>query len=149
MRCIDEGLIQKYIDKEVTPEEEVMIKDHLKHCEVCATRTNNQLELVTQVKETMNLLTEETIDIPEFEIPQSRKKMHALTSGRLIYGVAAACIIVLLLIIFQNKETVAENNEYFMQLVEHEYDANRTLSDQELVIEVIDPEGNLTEYYIE
>lgn len=147
MRCIDPDQIQKYIDKEVTQEEEAIIEGHLKHCEACATRINNQLELVKQVKDTMNLLTKETIDIPEFEFPQNRKKTHAITSRRLIYGVAAACIIALLLIIFQNKDTVVENNEYFMQIVEHEYDANRILSDQELIIEVIDPEGNLTEYY--
>jgi hypothetical protein len=36
-----------------------------------------------------------------------------------------------------------------MQLVENEYDANRTISEQELIIEIIDPEGNLTEYFLE
>jgi len=149
MRCIDSDLIQKYIDEEVTPEEVVLIEGHIKHCKACTAKISNQLTLVTRMKDTINLLTEDTVDIPEFEIPQSRKKMHAITSRRLIYGVAAACITILLLIIFQNKETVAENNEYFMQLVEYEYDANRTISEQKLIIEIIDPEGNLSEYFLD
>ena len=149
MRCIESDLIQKYIDEEVTPEESVLIEGHIKHCEACMAKIRNQRKLVTHVRDTINLLAEETVDIPEFEIPQSRKKMHAITSRRLIYSVAAACIIILLLIIFQNKESVPENNEYFMQLVEHEYDANRSLSEQKLIIEIIDPEGNLSEYFLE
>jgi len=149
MRCIDSDLIQKYIDEELTPEEVVLIEDHVKHCKACTAKISNQLKLATRMKDTINLLTEETVDIPEFEIPQSRKKMHAITSRRLIYILAAACITILLLIIFQNKETVVENNEYFMQLVEHEYDANRPVSEQKLIIEIIDPEGNLSEYYLE
>jgi predicted anti-sigma-YlaC factor YlaD len=149
MRCIDSDLIQKYIDEELTPEEVVLIEGHIKHCKTCTAKISNQLKLVTSVKDTINLLTEETVDIPEFEILQSHKKMHVITSRRLIYAVAAACITILLLIIFQNKETAAENNEYFMQLVEHEYDANRSLSEQKLIIEIIDPEGNLSEYFLE
>ena len=149
MKCIESDLIQKYIDEELTSKEVVLIEGHIKHCKACTAKISNQLKLVTHVKDTINLLTEETVDIPEFEIPQSRKKMHDIRSRRLIYGVAAACIAILLLIIFQNKETVAENNEYFMQLVEHEYDANRSLSEQKLIIEIIDPEGNLSEYFLE
>lgn len=149
MRCIDPDLIQMYIDKEVTLEEELMIKDHLKQCQACATRFNNQLQMVTQVKDTINLITNETIEIPEFTIPEKQKKRHANINRRLIYGVAAACIIILILITFHTNNRVDENSEYFMQLVEYEYDANRTLSEQELVIEFIDPNGNLTEYFLE
>jgi len=149
MRCIDTDLIQRYIDEELTSEEVVLIEGHLKHCKACSAKISNQRRLATHVKDTINQLAEEPVNIPEFEIPQSHKKKHAITSRRIIYGVAAACIIVLVLIIFQNKETEAENNEYFMQLVEYEYDANRSLSEQILIIEIIDPEGNLSEYLLE
>ena len=149
MRCIDPDQVQKYIDEEVSPEEAVVIEDHIKHCEACAIRINNQLELATQVKDAINLLTEETVDIPKFKIPESQKKWHPITSKRLIYSVAAACIIIIILIIFQTNDRVDENNEYYMQLVEYEYDANRTLSEQKLVIEFIDPNGNITEYFLE
>lgn len=149
MRCIDSNLIQKYIDEELTPEEAVLIEGHIKYCKACKAKISKQRKLATHVKGTLNLLTEEPIDIPEFEIPQNREKMQVLRSRRLIYGVAAACIAVLLLIIFQNKDTAVENNEYIMQIVEYDYDANRSLSDQELIIELIDPEGNLSEYFLE
>lgn len=144
MRCIDDELIQSYVDDELTPEEVVRIEGHLEHCEACKAKISKQRKLATHVKGTLNLLTEEPIDIPK-----SPKKIHALRSRRLIYGVAAACIAVLLLIIFQNKDTAVENNEYIMQIVEYDYDANRSLSDQELIIEFIDPEGNLSEYFLE
>ena len=149
MRCIDSELIQKYIDEELSPEEAVLIEGHTKHCEACAAKIGNQRKLATHVKDTLNQLTEEAVDIPEFDIPQTRGKTHSFTSKRLFYGVAAACIAILLLIIFQNKDTAAENHEYYMQLVECDYDANRSVSEQELIIEVIDPEGNLSEYLLE
>ena len=149
MNCIDPDQVQKYIDKEVSPEEAVLIEGHIKHCEACAIRIYNQLELATQVKDAINLLTEETVDIPKFKIPKSQKKWHVITSKRLIYSVAAACIIIIILIIFQTNYRADESNEYYMQLVEYEYDANRTLSEQKLVIEFIDPNGNITEYFLE
>jgi predicted anti-sigma-YlaC factor YlaD len=149
MRCIDSDLIQRYVDEELTKEEATLIEGHIKYCKACEAKISNQRKLATHVKDTINLLTEEAVGIPEFDIPQNREKMHGLTSRRLIYGVAAACITVLLLIIFQNKDTGAENNEYIMQIVEYDYDANRSVSDQKLIIEIIDPEGNLSEYFLE
>ena len=149
MSCIDADLIQKYIDEELTPEEVVMIENHLKQCKTCRTEVGNQQKLVAHVKNRLNLLAEEDFDIPVFKIPQLPKKKPTITSRRIIYSVAAACAVILLLIIFPKKEPVAENNEFFMQHGEYEYDANRTISEQELIIEIIDPEGNLTEYYLE
>ncbi len=149
MRCIDSDMIQKYIDKELNPEEAVLIEGHMKHCNACAAKISNQRKLVTHVKDSINLLAEGAVDIPEFNIPQSREKDQALRSRRLYYGLAAACITILLLIIFQNKDKGPENNEYLLQFVEQDYDANRCLSDQKLIIEIIDPEGNLSEYFIE
>jgi predicted anti-sigma-YlaC factor YlaD len=149
MKCIDVELIQSYVDEELTPVEVVRIEDHIKQCEACKARISEQRKLATDVKGTINLLTEEPVDIPEFEIPQSGLIMPVLRSRRLIYAVAAACIAALLLVIFQNKDRAVENNEYIMQIVECEYDANRSLSDQELIIEIIDPEGNLSEYFLE
>ena len=149
MSCIDPELIQKYIDEEAGPEERVMIEDHIKHCKTCASKISNQRELLAHVKNALNLLVEEPVDIPEFKIPQSRKKRQVIRSRRLIYSVAAACIIILLIVFSPDKEPVVENSNYYMQIVEQEYDANRSLSEQNLIIEVIDPEGNLTEYYLD
>lgn len=149
MRCIDPDQIQKYIDQEITPEERVLIEEHIKHCNACAKKISNQLKLASHIKDALNLLLDETAPIPEFEIPSTRRKRHALTSRRLIYSLAAACILTLFIILFPNRETVAEDNEYFMQVVEREYDANRSITEQDLIIEIIDPEGNLTEYFLE
>jgi hypothetical protein len=149
MRCIDSELIQKFIDEELVPEEAALIEGHAKHCKACAEKISHQRKLATQVKDVINRLTEEAVDIPEFDVPQGREKIHTFTSRRFIYGVAAACMAILLLIIFQTDDTAAENPEYIMQLVECEYDANRSLSEQKLIIEVIDPEGNRSEYFLE
>ena len=35
MNCIDEDLIQTYIDEELPPGEVVMIENHLKQCKAC------------------------------------------------------------------------------------------------------------------
>ena len=149
MSCIDADLIQKYIDVELTPEEVVIIENHLKQCKTCSTEVRKQQKLAAHVKSRLNMLAEEAFDIPEFKIPQLPKKKRTITSRRIIYSVAAACAVILLLIIFPKEESGAENNEFFMQYGEYEYDANRTLSEQELIIEIIDPEGNLTEYQLE
>lgn len=149
MTCIEPDMIQKYIDKEANPEEVALIENHVIQCKTCAAKIEMQLKLATYVKSSVNMLTDETIDIPEFVNPSFNRIKHFITPRKLGYSVAAACILVFFLIIFKTKKTADEKNVYFMQLVEYDYDANRTLLEQQMVIEIIDPEGNVSEYFLE
>ena len=149
MTCISIEMIQKYIDNEVTPEEVALIENHVIQCKTCAAKIKMQLKLATYAKNSINMLADETIDIPEFVNPLLHKKRHIITTRRLVYSVAVACILLFFLIIFKTKGTADEKNVYFMQLVEYDYDANRTLLEQQMIIEIIDPEGKVSEYFFE
>ena len=149
MTCIEIDMIQKYIDEEANLEEVALIENHIKQCKACEAKIEIQLKLATRIKKTIDLLTEEAIDMPEFVKPSVHKTRHLVTTRRLVYSVAAACIFLFFLIIFQNKESAVDKIEYIMQLVNYDYNANRTLLEQQMVIEIFDPEGNVSEYFFE
>ncbi len=149
MSCIKNDLIQKYNDGEATPKEIALIEKHIVNCEKCALKVDDQQKLATGVKKAINLLAEDTIEIPNIVMSPSRSKKRFITGKRLIYSISAACIILFVLFITHNKEAEIENEIVFTLSFEWDYDANRTISQQQMVINIIDPEGYITEYFIE
>jgi anti-sigma factor RsiW len=49
MECLDEGLIQAYIDGEVAPNEVKEINSHLEKCPVCAKNVKLQKKISSDV----------------------------------------------------------------------------------------------------
>ncbi|MDO9580835.1 MAG: hypothetical protein Q7J06_09775, partial [Bacteroidales bacterium] len=100
------------------------------------------------IKKAINLLAEDTIKIPKFEIPSNNIKKHFLTTKRLSYIIAAACILLFVIVINQKKEMKNDDEiilEFGSDIV---VDANLPVSKFPLVINVIDANGNISEYYI-
>lgn len=147
MTCIDECLLQKYIDGECTEREREVVKKHLEGCPDCAGKLFDREMLSAGIKGAINSLTIGNIDIPVFRKPKTilpKKKIKLI-----IYSLSAACI--LLFVLFSvNEKTVFNQLEInIVQSIPGQVDANRPASDQEFVIEVYDAEGNLSEYFIE
>ncbi len=148
MSCIKDKTIQKYIDAEASREEIIRIEKHIAMCERCAQKINHQKDLAQFIKSTINLLSENDPEIREIKISTDtvKKKLHSRKSY--IYSIAAACILLIVLFTYRNKrpeypyETTVVNN------FDWEVDANKTITQQQLVLQVIDPEGNITEYPI-
>jgi predicted anti-sigma-YlaC factor YlaD len=149
MSCINDNIIQKYVDGETTPKEVALIEKHIANCEKCAVKVENQQRLATGVKKAINLLAENTIEIPEIVTTPGPSEKRLLIGKRLIYIISAACILLFVLFITQDKEHGIENEEFIIYSLDWEYDANRTISQQQMVINILDLEGNVTEYLIE
>jgi len=149
MSCIKNDLIQKYNDGEATPKEIALIEKHIVNCEKCALKFDDQQRLAAGVKKAINLLAEDTIEIPKIVTSTSHSKKRFFTGKRLIYSISAACIVLFVLFITQNKEPEIENEIIITYSLDWDYDANRTISQQQMVINIIDPEGYITEYFIE
>ena len=148
MICIHDDIIQKYIDDEATPNEVSIIENHIASCNKCVIRIENQRRLSTNVKKAINLLSKDTIEIPKFEIPSKNINKHSLTIKRLYYIIAAACVILFVIVITQKKE-MKNDDEIIIEIGSFmDVDANRPVSKLPLVISIIDPKGNISEYYI-
>ena len=148
MICINDELIQKYIDGEASPKEVSLIENHIATCNNCVKRIENQRILSASLKKAINLLSKDTIEIPKFKIPTKRNKKHYLTPKSLYYSIAAACILVFVLVITQ-KEEMKNDYEIMIEIGSiMDVDANRPVSQFPLVINTIDSKGNISEQII-
>jgi len=148
MSCINSELIQVYIDGEATPKQVLMIEKHIAFCRKCAERINHQQKLASGVKSAVHLLTEDAVQIPQMAIHQGAVKKRSITGKNLIYIISAACILLFIFINIPNKTPADLNEITIVSGNEWEVDANRPLSGQQLILNVIDTEGNVTEYLI-
>ncbi|MDO9340839.1 MAG: zf-HC2 domain-containing protein [Bacteroidales bacterium] len=148
MNCIHDDIIQKYIDGEANPEEITLVEKHIAICNTCAVKIENQRRLATNVKKAINLLAKDSIEIPKFAIPPRHIKKHYLTTKRLSYIIAAACILLFVFVITQKKE-MKNQNEIILEIGSAmDVDANRPVTQLPLVISIIDAKGNISEYFI-
>ncbi|MGD0756321.1 MAG: hypothetical protein ABR927_14810 [Bacteroidales bacterium] len=148
MRCINDGIVQKYIDGESTPVETTHIENHIMICNKCKTTIENQHILATSIRKAINLLEKDSIDIPKFEITSYNTKNHFLSTKKLVYIIAAACILLFVLVITQ-KKGLKNNDKIIFEIGSvTDVDANRPVSKFPLVINIIDAKGNISEYYI-
>lgn len=147
MRCIDEALIQKYVDKEATVTEANMIESHISHCSRCAERIEEQRSLVHQVKEAIASLDDKKPDIPVLHLSGQSKEPRPNKFRIGLYILSAACILLFALVFTKKQKQAPVVETLFMFNNGWEYDANRSLSEQELIIGVIDDRGHITEYF--
>ncbi|MCZ4696255.1 zf-HC2 domain-containing protein [Ancylomarina euxinus] len=149
MSCITNELIQKYIDEETNLEERVSVKDHLAHCEQCALKLEAQQDMVRDIKKTLNLLTQNNIEIPPMILPLQVNKRRLVLKKRLIYSLSAACVLLFFVMIFPISRDLKQNGISLLQTFDEDYDANLPISQQKMIINVVDPTGKVTEFYVE
>ncbi len=148
MSCFKKDIIQKYIDGECTASEAAQIEKHLADCESCSAKVDFQRRLASGIKKAINLLSQENKGIPAISVPDKVIRKRFLAVNRLAYTVAAACIIVFVMILTHKKEP---GNQAEIIMIEPgfatEFDANRPVSEQQMIMTIIDSEGNKTEYF--
>lgn len=147
MNCIDELLLQKYIDGECTDFEITQVKEHLAVCPDCRVRLGEREKNSKEIKRAINSLTVEEVEIPAFRNRNERSLKSNI--NLLIYSLSAACILLFVLFIAGNEFQPNSKEITIVQSVPVEVDANRPASDQEFVIEVYDGKGQRSEYFIE
>jgi len=152
MKCLSDEIIQQYVDGETTPEQLVLIEQHLGSCSICAARVESQKKLAEGIKSAINRLVEDDIEVPGF-VPSGKVNKSFVLRKRTIYriaaGLAAACIIMALIVFNNEQEPEKPNQILLVQNFDQDVDANLPIAEQPLVIRVYDSEGNLIEYEIE
>ncbi len=146
MKCIDDELIQKYIDGETMLKEEAFINEHISCCEKCREKVDCKREQAKIIKKAISLIGENAVESPEFLKPGPQKKMINTKLKRYIYPASAACILILIFFFYQNQKRPKNKEINILYNLESEYDANLPLSEQEMVIQIIDSKGKLTTY---
>jgi len=148
MSCINDDIIQKYIDGETNPGEITLVENHIATCKKCELKIENQRRLAVSVKKALNLLAKNSTEIPEFTIPSRHIKKPSLTIKRFSDIIAAACILLFVIFITKKKE-IKNDDEIIIEIGSvMDVDANRPVSQLPLVISIIDSKGNISEYYI-
>lgn len=149
MSCIKDDLVQKYIDGEVSPEELASIKEHLSGCSACALQIEARERLAKNIKSTIHLLDEAEVNIPAFIVPEHNKPKKRTIINKYFLAVSAASILILVLFLLNKDGQHADSDLIFVNSFESEFDANRTISQQEMVINIIDANGKVSEFHIE
>lgn len=147
MNCIDEQLLQKYIDGECTENEKIVVNQHLSSCLVCSRKHDEREKVSVEIKQAISSLTIEYIEIPAFQnanITHTRKNLKLI-----IYSLSAACILLFVLFVVDKRIESNQKEITIVQSILREVDANRLASEQEFVLEVYDGKGHCTEYLIE
>ena len=144
MKCINEELIQRYIDSEADSDEIIYIEKHISLCPKCAKSIDEQRKLSVDIKNKINFpySNKSLINIPEFTYnPNVNIKRRNIK--RYIYAASVACMFFLIFLLIPKKEQ--EKNIVFLYNIAGEFDANKTISQQEMVLTIIDSDGNILE----
>ena len=147
MKCIDDELIQRYIDGEINAQEADRIEKHLTVCSQCARNIDEQRLFVDGIKKAIGHCNKQPVIIPEFVVPVARKRRLNIKIRHYIYAVSAACAV--LCFVFLLPERNRQNREKEIHLIYGfygDFDANRTISQQEMTIILVDANGRIVEY---
>jgi hypothetical protein len=147
MNCIREELIQKYVDKAASEAEIARIVTHLSGCPKCRGRVAAFQQRSEGIKKAINLLVPGNIDITGYQIPAGMPKTRRSTGRiRTIIGLSAAFVLILMLVtalLFLKPGPVQET--IIIHTADAEIDANRTITQQPTVINIIDANGQITQ----
>jgi len=145
MKCINEEQIQKYIDGETDLQETDQIKKHLTECSRCLHNVEEQKAFTEAIKRKLGNIGKQTVIIPEFVAPNIRKRRLSLKIRRYIYTVSAACVILLIVFLRYGRNTEPRCNPTVQMIYSFDgnFDSNKTVSQQEMTIVVIDANGKI------
>ena len=150
MKCINNELIQKYIDGETSSQETVKIEKHLTECTQCLKKIENQKVFVYVVKNELGHVKQPVI-IPDFIIPVSQKhRLYNIKVKHFIYAVSAACAILLAVFLLpalnKKNEQYNLNTVHLIYTFEGDFDSNKPMTQHEMVIKIIDSNGKIVTY---
>lgn len=144
MKCISDEIIQKFIDNETSTQEEAFVRSHISVCERCAERVKQIEQAASRIKKIMHFANNTDVEVPGFIEPLDLNYRIRNKYKKILYAASAACLVVFLLIVFIKRERPIEY--YYSYEVENEFDANLPITEQEMVIHIIDSEGEHTSY---
>ncbi len=146
MKCIENSLIQQYIDKEICSSERKIIESHISGCAKCAKKIKEHQEFTANIKKQLDSSNTGEIVIPEFDSSKIILRKKPLKFRKMYFYAAsiAAFLILAILFFFPLRQQKEKETVYYFYNNESEYDANRTISKQDFEMQMIDQNGNVS-----
>ena len=178
MNCIDDVIIQSYIDGETDIRETEQIETHIAECSLCSNRIEEKRAFANIIKADLQKLNSPSVEVPCWAVVQpneieeigskaviarakpeaihnrllrlrlamTNKSKNVFNIKHMVYIASAACVaLVMLFVLLPEKHKDDENNFLLMYSVITDFDANRTFSQQEKSIFIIDSDGKIIE----
>ena len=146
MKCIDDELIQKYIDGETDLKETNRIEKHLADCSHCVRIVEEQKAFIDAIKSKIGQLGKQPVIIPEFVAPTARKYRLNVKIRHYVYAVSAACAVFLFIFVRSEQRAATQPSIHLIYTFDGDFNSNRPVSQQEMTIKVMDADGNNVEY---
>ncbi len=135
MKHLDNSLIQKYIDNELSKIEAKEINAHLKNCEFYRHEVKQQKEFSEKIKSSLDSLVPNENLIPEFVFKNHPYQKRKTLKIAIISSLSTACamILILLIIKFSKPETNCDGFIFDYYTID-DYDANKPFPEQDLAV---------------
>lgn len=133
MKHLDNILIQKYIDGELTEKECQEAEAHLADCLSCRQKVDEQRAFSEKVKHSLEKTIPDEIEITPFCIKEETVSKDRAVRIAIISSLATACAVALLFVVINfiqsRPKPIEPFYDYYMT---EEFDANKPFSEQEL-----------------
>ena len=144
MKCIDDELIQKFIDGETDSQETGQIEKHLAGCSQCARNVEEKRTFTDDIKRALR--QDIGIIVPGFVKPVFRKRRLNLKIRHYIYAASAAAAVLLFLFLFPERKELHPNSLHLIYSLDGDFDSNKTVSQQEMIFIVIDADNKIVTF---
>lgn len=135
MKHLDNILIQKYIDGELTEKECQEAEAHLADCLSCRQKVDEQRAFSEKVKHSLEKTIPDEIEMTPFCIKEETVSKDRAVHIAIISSLATACAVALLFVVINfiqsRPKPIEPFYDYYMT---EEYDANKPFSEQELAL---------------
>ncbi len=135
MKHLDNSLIQKYIDNELTEFEAKEADAHLENCELCRHQIEQRKCFSEKIKSSLDSLVSDEIAIPEFTLKKNTYSKRKVLKIAIISSLSTACAMILVLLIIKFSKPKTNCNDFiFDYYTIDDYDANKPFPEQDLAV---------------
>nr|WP_321451975.1 zf-HC2 domain-containing protein [uncultured Carboxylicivirga sp.] len=136
MNCLDEGIIQSYIDGELSDKKMSDVATHISSCKHCLAQLKQQEERKSTLLGLMQNANDK-VDVPAFNIPEQVVEIP-LRRSRVWMKVSAACVFLILLFTTYQAQDKEQKEIFFYPEWQDQVDANLPITEQNLTITYVE-----------
>jgi len=131
MKHLNDKTIQNYIDGELTESERQETASHLEKCPSCKQKVEAQRAYSDKLKESLDTLVPENLDVPKFEFEHTASPKVDVTRIAIISSISTAAAIALIVMAFNLLSKPKPTDYIFDYYTIEDYDANKPSAEQE------------------
>ena len=131
MKHLNDKTIQNYIDGELTESKRQETASHLEKCPSCKQKVEAQRAYSDKLKESLDTLVPEDLDVPKFEFGHTASPKVDVTRIAIISSISTAAAIALIVMAFNLLSKPKPTDYFFDYYTIEDYDANKPSAEQE------------------